>query len=251
MRNLGLRPVVRPRYLTSQESYDEDAISSDASFLSTTDEASDSDMYDDISPATEDSVLAQQDNAAILASRTTRPKPSPYPSQIGSKPAHATDDRIADGDAKSKDAYADVNDLLRRLTLNITPKRLPAKSKSQASLTSKADPLNMRHARTHHALGTAGKPDEEDPESADLGLQAEQLALSMSTDRPELVYMRSLYGDIGRFYAPRSTSYSEQPSPGSDKSHGSASNDEIFVNGGIALTEQAVENHVPDLITQV
>jgi hypothetical protein len=110
------------------------------------------------------------------------------------------------------------------LQTDSTSKLVPGRSRSSNSQDPKAHDQILRSWNSHHNLNRSGA-EQEHPESGDIGLQIN----------------RGRQLTRGRYYA----------SPTSETSRGSASSDEVPVEGGVALTEEAVETHIPDIITQV
>ena len=124
----------------------------------------------------------------------------------------------------------------------------PQRSKSSSAKTAKAQEQKLRHWSSHHNIS---HHDQEHPAEADLRLQSS----TSSTDASSAAYFSSARGrplTRDRFYAAASPSghSSGHPSPRSDTSQASASSDEVPVEGGVALTEEAVETLIPDIITQ-
>jgi hypothetical protein len=124
-------------------------------------------------------------------------------------------------------------------------------SKPKASLSVDTQNQSLCYVRSCYTLGYREIGMQEHPGSTGLGLRASvRLSAIGSAADDERPQGRQL--TQGRYYASLYPSHSSSHlSSHSDELQASASIEEVPVEGGVALTEEAVETHVPDIITKV
>lgn len=255
VKTLGLRQTYQPRFRTRQDS-DEEA-STDTSITGSIE--SDASRYEndphglDYPPA---SVLnwpggshssSDESTSEDLASSRRSPSYSDKLRDRAMPPGlFATSRSIAGGRAKESGAQTD-----HKSDKEVYPRGGMHKLHRTRSSSSQAPSTKrhgIRHSSSHHELGHLKHKahNQEHPESADLGLHSGTGIVEAANGQPA----RGRALERARYYASAfTTSSNEHESPRSDASHGSASGDEIQVDGGVALTEEALETHIPDIIT--
>ena len=144
--------------------------------------------------------------------------------------------------------------VFKRAQRDIKGRWFPQRSKSTSSPQARDE---RRQSLCHWSSSSntrnhkQDEPRQEHPESADFGLQSS----TSSTDASMAASTSSTRGrplTRDRYYASAVASphHHGHSSPSSDTSQGSASSEEVPVEGGVALTEEAVETQIPDIITQ-
>jgi hypothetical protein len=256
VKTLGLRQTYHPRFRTSQDS-DEEA--SNGTSITTSTE-SDASMYEidphglNYSPA---NVFNQPSRSHSTSDKSTskdqalsRRSPS-YSDKLRDRAMppglFATSRSSADGRAIWRGTGLD-NKSDKEEEYASGGMRKSHRSRSSSSKAPNIRQHSIRHSGSHYELGNLKhKAHNQDRlDSGDLTLQSSTRLVEAANGQPA----RGRPLERTRYYTYAfPTSSNEHESPRSDASHGSASGDEIQVDGGVALTEEALETHIPDIIT--
>ncbi|KIW03806.1 uncharacterized protein PV09_05106 [Verruconis gallopava] len=256
---LGLRPVYYPRFRTMQESSDD--FSTSTSYTTSSDDgASEYEVPSTHSPATPAQMTRQNSVAQTLDGTTSGTlkmiqkwltqnsveEPAvQLPSSSSSLKPDNTPVRSNNGTEESH--YGLFNHFRHKKT----PKQLLWRSKSSISVGRGVRRPPLRNAGSHQMLDSLRHHEVSSTETADDHAENPPV---MPTSRVMMTKVKLLAQSASDEHIHTnvlSDSVGGHVSPQSGACQASASSNEVFVHGGVALTEEAVETKIPDIITQV